>query len=281
MLPDGALRLIHEANEVLGDVRGLYGHPDVPEKLLDTVCSVHALAPGEDVWLVYDDTVFGGGDDGVVITRRRLCWKAFGEQPLGMRWGSLAPEDVRVDGNRVLVGAGTLPLTSWSEELARGFGGLLRELIESVSRPPTYRDAEPRHEPLRADAVIQLARRLASGSDRVHLHPEIPERKERGARAVHAQHLPEDEPILVLYDDTLWGSGRNGFVVTPYRLCWMSLLEQPGQVPWYRLDPELIRVVGKEVQVAGGRIAGCAYCHPHDVASLLVALASGTCSRTT
>ncbi|HIB64135.1 MAG TPA: hypothetical protein EYO33_03175 [Phycisphaerales bacterium] len=54
-------------------------------------------------------------------------------------------------------------------------------------------------------------------------------------RKIHHDHLPKDEPILGFYDDTLMGSGKSGFLITPKRLCWKNTMFPPQYILWQNL----------------------------------------------
>jgi len=264
------------AREDLAGVDRVYQHPDIPVPIERTVRGVHgeALPRAEPLRIVYDDTVFGGAEDGFVVTDRRICWKALGERPVCVPWASVEPHEIVCDGDDVVVGAGRLPLTGWQEPLADRLAQVLRGFAGPGLAPQAYRAAGPARRALDHGAVIRLARRVLVGCQRVYYQPVIPRRAEEGARAVHAGHLPALEPILFLYDNTLLGSGHDGFAITPARICWKNFLERPCQVPWHRLTPDHIRLAGKEVQIAGGRLAPPTYCSAQDVVKLLSALAA-------
>lgn len=86
---------------------------------------------------------------------------------------------------------------------------------------------------------VQTIRELVQVSFRdrknVYLAPNIPADKAANATAVHTDHLPPGEPLLVLYDDTLFGSAKEGFVITESRLCWKSLMYSPAFLLWEEL----------------------------------------------
>jgi len=56
-----------------------------------------------------------------------------------------------------------------------------------------------------------------------HDAPQIPLHLEQAARRVLA--IPPEETLCVLYDDTLFATGENGFVLTPHRICWKAMGE--------------------------------------------------------
>ena len=88
------------------------------------------------------------------------------------------------------------------------------------------------------DAVLALVRQHFAGADSISLCPSIPGKKELGAREAHARHLPTDERVLMLFDDTVFGSGDEGFLVTSQRLCWKNPSDRPRMIEWKQIDPD-------------------------------------------
>jgi len=102
------------------------------------------------------------------------------------------------------------------------------------------------------EAIVRLARRHMGMGGSLYYAPSIPVRKENNARDAHALHLPDEEPILVLYDDTLFGGAKDGFLITPERLCWKNIWEHPRQLAWPDIAPASILAGGGQVHIAGG-----------------------------
>src|SRR4051812_47693707 len=92
--------------------------------------------------------------------------------------------------------------------------------------------------PMTDEAVLGLLRRHFAGAESTSLCPSITGQKELGARAVHARHLPTDERVLMLYDDTVFGSGDDGFVVTSRRICWKNAGDRAHMIEWQAVDPD-------------------------------------------
>lgn len=88
------------------------------------------------------------------------------------------------------------------------------------------------------EAVLSLLRQHFTGAESTSLCPSISGKRELGARAVHARHLPSDERVLMLYDDTVFGSGDDGFLVTSRRLCWKNAGDRPHMIEWQQVDPD-------------------------------------------
>jgi hypothetical protein len=87
------------------------------------------------------------------------------------------------------------------------------------------------------DAVLALLWQHLGEAESTFLAPSIPGKKELGARALHARHLPSDERVLALYDDSVFGTGDEGFLVTSARVCWKSAGDRARSLAWEELDP--------------------------------------------
>jgi hypothetical protein len=92
--------------------------------------------------------------------------------------------------------------------------------------------------PMTDDAVLALIRQHFAGIDAMYLCPAIPGKKELAARSVHARHLPSDERVLALFDDTVFGSGDDGFLVTARRLCWKNVAGRAQMIEWQHVAPD-------------------------------------------
>ncbi len=126
-----------------------------------------------------------------------------------------------------------------------------------MSSPSRLSLAAPtsRHRAGAAHEIVSLARGWLAGNAGVFYAPHVPALQEAGARGPHGAYLADSEPVLVLHDATLLGTGENGFFVTPERLCWKNLLEHPRQIAWSEIDPAGIVAQLGSVDIAGGSIA--------------------------
>ena len=102
--------------------------------------------------------------------------------------------------------------------------------------PTTAEDAA--RIPMTDEAVLALVRRHFDGIDAMYLCPTVPGKKELAARSVHARHLPSNERVLALFDDTVFGLGDDGFLVTSQRLCWKNEGGRPQMIEWQHVDPD-------------------------------------------
>ena len=108
--------------------------------------------------------------------------------------------------------------------------------------------------PMTDEAVLALLRRHFGGVDSMYLCPTVPGKKELAARSVHARHLPTGERVLALYDDTVFGLGDDGFIVTSQRLCWKNLGGRAQMIEWRQLDPDRMYADKKQLVLDSGAI---------------------------
>ncbi len=104
------------------------------------------------------------------------------------------------------------------------------------------------------DAVLAFLRDHFTGAESMSFSPAIPGKQELGARQAHAHHLPSDERVLMLHDDTLFGSGDDGFLVTARRLCWKNAGEPPRMIEWTSLDPDAMYADKWRLELPDGAI---------------------------
>src|SRR5262249_29670410 len=88
--------------------------------------------------------------------------------------------------------------------------------------------------------VLEIARAHLGGRPYVFLAPQIPAQKLDGARRTHEVHLSPDETIVLLYDDTIFGSGTEGFFCTHDALYWRYVFDHPRRIAWNELEPESV-----------------------------------------
>ena len=94
--------LLDLARRRLGAHDSLYFDGAIPPKKLEAAYETHGRSIGR-VLVQYDDTLFGGADDGFVFTVTALHWKNLTEDPKSLRWGDIDPAGVAVNDEGVTV----------------------------------------------------------------------------------------------------------------------------------------------------------------------------------
>ena len=254
--PGAPSEIVALARERLGTGSAVYYAPSIPPDKEGNARAVHEahLPESEAILVLHDATLFGGAADGFVITAERLCWKNLFEHARQVTWRDLEPAAVVAEAGRVGIAGGGIQI---SAELIPGTARLLAEMAEryrALDAGP-YRsgaDALPEASEvgqIPVSRLTALARRHVGEIEQMYYHPAIPSPKLRLAREVHSAHLGAEELVAVLYDDTVFGSARDGFLITPRRLYWKNLLSVPESVEWELIAPEGIVTTGNAVHV--------------------------------
>jgi len=85
--------LVALARRRLGSHDSLYFHGSIPRGKLKAAHETHGDSIGR-VLVQYDDTLFGGADDGFVLTASALHWKNLTEDPQMLLWEDIDPSSV-------------------------------------------------------------------------------------------------------------------------------------------------------------------------------------------
>ena len=80
-------------------------------------------------------------------------------------------------------------------------------------------------------SLAELALRCFAGTA-VHLAPNFPPAKLANVMALHSENLDEGEKIHAVYDDTVFKSAEEGFVITERRVCWKLYLHATNFLLW-------------------------------------------------
>ena len=100
------------------------------------------------------------------------------------------------------------------------------------------------------EEMIRLAHQQLGLQEDDHYAPRIPPHKEAAMCAVHDLVPSVEEPVLVLYDDTLLGGARDGYIITPGQICWKNTFAAPRSISWRHLqEDEVVRSSDMVVKV--------------------------------
>lgn len=243
------LQLVDRSHRYLAGIEGVYTTPSIPPKKLANALTIHTatLPSGEPVLVLYDDTVFGSAKDGFLLTSRGIYWRNLGEDPRFIEWAQISAEMVRPSDAKVLVGGAAMSFSGKDDEQCARLAGLLGEIARELGAGPFRSNpsalpSEPPDPPDRNDELIlELAGRSLAGTDGVHLAPSIPVKKEHNLREALAGQLQPDERILVLHDNTLFGSAKDGYAITRRAIAWKNAMSEPKLIEWRWLSPEEVR----------------------------------------
>lgn len=226
----------------------LYRAPTIPAAVQQAARAAYEIPDELPLLAVFDDTPLGGGAEGFIITPRYLAFRGAGERPVVVAWIELEPGTFRFQSGVVTLPAGRVGLTQ-----AASHGPALCAFLNAVAQDRGSRVLEG---PLQDESVIAWARRRLPAEADFYFGKAIPTRKLKGAAGVHAEWFggTGSRAAVVLYDDTVFGSAKDGFLMSAERLCVRNYLEDPWSVAWAHLDPATVREEGDRVYVGDAYI---------------------------
>jgi hypothetical protein len=227
----------------------LHRAPDTPKDKEETVREVHHdhLPIEEAILALYDDTVLGNAKLGFVITANRLCWKGMFAGSQYVQWHELNLEELTVQDNK---------LEFMNTELSVVLNRHVLEGLERFLKRVQNLNLKPlRRLSAQQQAIVSEAVKALGKHNSVYLHPYLPARKLAAAKLAYGEKLGPDEIPLVLFDDTIFGGGDNGFMVTTRGLHWKNILTDPASLEWSELQPDDISVDSGGVKVKGQSVS--------------------------
>ncbi len=120
--------LLDLARRRLGLHDSLYFDGTIPRAKLTAATETHGAAIGR-VLVQYDDTLFGGADDGFVLTVNALHWKNLAEEPNALRWSDIDPALVGSTDDAVTLGQRKIDVVlDEGKPMIEGLARLISEL---------------------------------------------------------------------------------------------------------------------------------------------------------
>ena len=132
---------------------------------------------------------------------------------------------------------------------------ILAAIAVALSKDSTL---EPR--PIDWARVIEPLRAALAPASRAVLNPVAGHKKLEGARSYATQVTPATR-LLMVYDDTMFGSGKDGMLVSELGVHWRNAFEDPQFIPWGEFGRALAsgkKIVFERNQPGAGGHVGCA-----------------------
>lgn len=239
------------ARDHLHGLDGVHVAPDIPSGKLERARAEHRLhlPAHEPVAVLFDATSLGSARDGFLLTPAQLCWKGFWEHARRILWEDLRGAPIAAGARDVELAHGHVP-APWTAAAPERVRDLLIACRDQRPLGTPYRNAAFDRAPVTlADAILRAARRHLGEREWVHYDPSIPPGMLAAVRTVHERLLEPHEDILVLYDDTVFGSGNDGLVFTERGVHWRGFLGRAEHVAWRDVVPDRIDVDGDLVSV--------------------------------
>ena len=199
----------------------LFFEPKIPRRVREGASRYLRLQSDEKLIAIFDETLMGSAKDGFAFTTKRVYWKnGTGSNDVQEYRNLTGPFSLGGIFNPVLRLGSDLEIEIHMTEAETrpalvSFLGKARSVytegLQTSARSSSAADAE---------AYTLSCFGQISPSDRIHVAPHIPERVRIGANRY--LELESDERLLAIYDDTLLGSGKNGFSLTTRRVLWKN-----------------------------------------------------------
>ena len=234
----------------LGDIK-IFFAPDIPEKKMTNAIAAYAsgLDPA-DVVLLFDDTIWGGAKEGMLLSNDRLFCHELVTAPVVVPLSDI--KDMYALKNDMYINnKKCFSCTGSDKKHIESLCSLLFELIrtlrgedateQALPAETTATDTDPECDatlqnkdsekdttnPLQIDESIQaIFHKYNYGDGKIFFHPRIPEQKLLNALKAYATRIsPED--VLVLLDDTLMGGAKEGMILTRDHVFFHEFLTDP------------------------------------------------------
>jgi hypothetical protein len=222
--------------------------PNIPEKtLLNALGAFAKDVPPEAVLVLVDNTVFGSAKEGAILTETHLYSHTRNEEPVIIKLSSV--EDVSyvkggltADTMLFINGLPFLGVFKRSEEAMHRFALMLKEIVATfqpqgktaalVDTTTLAADGQPT---IPQEASRMGIREIVERYDPMitdqhfFFQPNIPEKRLSNALGAFAKGvLPED--VLVLVDDTAFGSAKDGAILTETHLYAHGMRQRPVSI---------------------------------------------------
>ena len=221
----------------------------------------------EDVMILLDDSVFGGAKDGVLLTKDFLFAKSSSNKPVFFKIDNIKTIDssglvyttLNINGNKVF---------SFNQIGKIAFKEFCKVVEIYIEKSKNIEDKKNNHtqtidshssqelnhiqnsdiqhltkESNNDDLLLKMVSALDGThslvtQDKLYVHPNIPAKKIRNALDSYVHNVkPED--VMVLLDDTLFGSGSDGVVLTK-----KGLFIKPNNMNIKRIFGAVLTVLG-------------------------------------
>jgi hypothetical protein len=110
MTDEAVLNLLREHFAISAGSGRVFICPHILPKKEEAARRAHALhlPERERILVLYDATLLGSGEEGFLVTSRRLCWKNAGQPAYAIEWRDVDPDQLETDRDRLYVGTDTL-----------------------------------------------------------------------------------------------------------------------------------------------------------------------------
>lgn len=241
------IELIKILKEIFDGTHNCFISPNIPKRKLDNITNKYQtyLKTGEKILLIYDGTMFGSAKDGFILTSNGVGWsETFGE-PKYCLFNNLILENIRHQGDTELIFEngkhGAFVFSNQINEICVKIKLLLQKILEKI--PDNLIPLNTKN--IKNHVTLKKYIKVFEGTHNCFIGSEIPKRKQKNVSEKYQYLLKKGEEILLVYDGTLFGSAKDGFILTSNGIGWSKTLGAPNYTPYANLILDNIRSVGK------------------------------------
>lgn len=246
-------RLLALLRASLPEHRQIFFAGDIPPDKHETVVRTYRLFDEERVLALYDDTIFGSAEDGFVFTTGHFGFKELGQGPVLIDLRRLPRQQVELWQGALYIKRGKLAISPGAahERVVAGVHEALLGMMELLQQEPIPATVTPGLLRSPGELLRLLRAELPAHCD-LYYRGRIPAGKLK--TVTHLYQLADPDEVLVLYDDTLFGSAAEGFLFTPTHFGFKELGSPPVLLALDALEREHVERDGQELRVKGRRV---------------------------
>jgi hypothetical protein len=236
----------------------IFFSPDIPKNKSDNVLEKYSklLKPKEQILLIYDGTMFGSAKDGFILTNLGVGWSETFGSPKYCLYENIELKSVQKKSESELMFVNSLPgAYIYSGQINIVLPNLIdffekiqnkkymqedakpnREIAESVfkktlsiesSENPKIENCETTENFLLQVLKETFTQISNTGISNIFLFPDIPKNKSDNVLQKYSKLLDPKEQILLIYDGTMFGSAKDGFILTNLGVGWSETFGSP------------------------------------------------------
>ncbi|MCY1273076.1 hypothetical protein D9M68_238310 [compost metagenome] len=217
----------------------IYIHPHIPSKQLSNAVGAYSVrVEPKEVVVLIDDTAFASGKDGVLICEDRLVVREMFSSARAYEYDAI--ESISCEGRRLYInGREAFKLNIPGKDELGAFFELLNQWVSR--RGSSVQSREPRAAaptsskacPGMGELLYEVGRRVVS--DKVYVHPHIPQKKLQSAINAYGAGLSAED-VIILVDDTAFGSAKDGILITDSSIYIKIFTESVRPYEWNSIE---------------------------------------------
>lgn len=236
--------------------KNIYIRPHIPlKKLSNAIEAYNIFVESKEVVVLIDDTAFGSAKDGVLICEDRLIVREMFSSAQAYQYDSI--ESIECEDRQLYInGRQAMKLNIPGKDELGAFFELLSmwivkrdHSIQKVSSQKTASINRTNRSGIGA-FLYEAGRKVVS--DKLFVNPNIPSKKLQSAINSYGNGIPLED-VIVLVDDTAFGSAKDGILITEKNIYIKIFTESVRAYEWSSI--ETIEIEKKTIFINGAAIS--------------------------